>query len=445
MIKSILKELELDEKKYKPSLVHHVISLSKNNLVLPHDYQNDPEIQRKNRMRQLGSLGTIYTLYQQRCHTANAMDFDDLLVNTFLLFRDNPEIRQRWAQRFKFLLVDEYQDTNYVQQKIIEQLTQESDKVCVVGDDAQSIYAFRGAKIENILNFRKLFKHAKEFKLEQNYRSTQRIVSAANSLIKYNKRQIPKEVYSENRQGDPLQIHELYNDKEESKLVADIIAHNAKIENCKYNEFAILYRTNAQSRSFEDAFLREGIPYVIHGGLSFYDRKEIKDVTAYFRLVCNLDDEEALKRIINYPARGIGQATLDKIIQGATDHGVSLWTVCTNPASYGVIISSRTGKKLEQFIDMIYEFQSRLYIENAADLGTHIIKQSGVHEDLYSSTEPEALTRQENLMELQNALSQFVQDKTMESDAAEVDVEDLSLVHFLTEISLMTDNSRASH
>ena len=434
LVKSIIKEMKLDDKVYKPATVHNRISMAKNHLILPEMYANDRDALQRDNESRMPAISTIYAAYCARCRQANAMDFDDLLTYTFLLFRDHEDVRRKYAERFQFVLVDEYQDTNSVQQRIVLQLTKDTQRVCVVGDDAQSIYGFRGANIDNILDFQQMFEHTRLFKLEQNYRSTQRIVQAANSLIKKNERQIPKDVYSQNDEGDKLVLKPAYSDKEEAIIVCNDIKRIKRQEKCEYSDFAILYRTNSQSRSFEETMRKENIPYRIYGGLSFYQRKEIKDIIAYFRIVANPDDEEALKRIINYPARGIGDTTVNKISAVAMSQGISLWTVICDPLRYGLSVNKGTLAKLQQFHELILTFISRFATADAYELGTEIIKASGISADLYSDTTPESMTRQENLEEFLSGMQDFVARRREEGRENEV-----SLTDFLQEVSLLTD------
>ncbi len=434
LIKTIVKEMMLDEKMYKPSTVHSRISMAKNTLINAQQYANDAEIYERDRYSRMPEIGKIYAAYQERCRRANAMDFDDLLVMTYQLFHEHEDIRKKWADRFRYILVDEYQDTNKVQQMIVDQLAKDNHRICVVGDDAQSIYSFRGANIDNILNFTKIYPEAKLFKLEQNYRSTQRIVQAANSLIRHNQRQIRKEVFSENDLGDSLMVKPAYSDKEEAAIVCRDIKKYMRQHGGVYSDFAILYRTNAQSRPFEDEFLKQNIPYRIYGGLSFYQRKEIKDILAYFRLVANHDDEEAFKRIINYPARGIGNTTISKIAEAAARHGVSFWNVCYNLDQYGVPVNAGAKSKLVRFVLMIQQFSDQATTKNAYDLGRDIVMQSGIHADLYSSSDAEYLTRQENQEELMSAMLDFVASCREEGREQEA-----TLDRFLQEVSLMSD------
>ena len=396
LVKSIIKEMQLDDKVYKPNSVADRISMAKNHLLLPQQYAVSSWAQDDVRgKRQM--VPQIYNRYVERCRQANAMDFDDLLVQTFVLFRDHEDVRQKYVNRFQYVLVDEYQDTNYAQQEIVLQLTREHGRVSVVGDDAQSIYSFRGANIDNILNFQKMYDGAQLFKLEQNYRSTQLIVKAANSLIRKNERQIHKDVFSENEQGERLTLKPAYSDKEEAMIVCNDIKRIRRQESGQYSDFAILYRTNAQSRSFEEQMRKDGIPYRIYGGLSFYQRKEIKDVIAYFRVVTNPNDEEALRRIINYPARGIGDTTVGKIVETATMHGVSLWQVIQQPIVFDLKLAKGTQAKLEAFQAQVEGWQKRLDVEDAYTLGHGIIMESGISKEIYSSPNPEDLSRQENL------------------------------------------------
>lgn len=434
LIKSIVKEMGLDDKIYKPAAVHSKISMAKNHIINAQQYLNDAEIFERDRQARMPAIGKIYVAYQQRCVVANAMDFDDLLMLTYKLFCEHEDVRQKWAQRFGFVLVDEYQDTNRVQQQIVEQLTRENQRVCVVGDDAQSIYAFRGANIDNILDFNNVYPNAKLFKLEQNYRSTQRIVQAANSLIKKNQRQIPKNVFSENAEGECLVLKNAYSDREEASIVCNEIKRLRKQEGAELSDFAILYRTNAQSRSFEDECLKQGIPYRIFGGLSFYQRKEIKDVVAYFRLVANPHDEEAFKRIINYPSRGIGDTTVNKVSQTAQQHGVSLWEVAFSPERFQLAVNAGTASKLKKFTSFILSFADKQLDTDAYTLGSEIIQLSGVYADLHSSNDADDISRQENLDEFLAAMQDFVEGRREEGREQEA-----SLADFLQDISLQTD------
>ena len=434
LVKTIVKEMSLDDKTYKPSVVHNRISMAKNCLISAEEYVSNAETHERDRSARIPEVGNIYRIYQQRCAKANAMDFDDLLMMTHQLFTEHDDIRRKWADRFRFILVDEYQDTNRVQQMIVGQLAKEHHRVCVVGDDAQSIYAFRGANIDNILDFCNIYKEAKLFKLERNYRSTQRIVQAANSLIRHNERQIRKDVFSENDEGDSLIVKSAYSDKEEAAIVCGDIKKYMQRENGSYSDFAILYRTNAQSRTFEEECLKRNIPYIIYGGTSFYQRKEIKDVIAYFRLIANHDDEEAFRRIVNYPARGIGNTTVDKMSAAALQFGVTFWDVCCAPDKYGLQVNGGTKTKLSRFTDMIAGLSDKMNATDAYTLGKDIIIQSEIHKDLYSSTDPEYLTRQENLEEFLSALSDFVENLREEGRE-----EEATLDRFLQEVSLLSD------
>ena len=436
LIKTIVKEMRLDEKVYKPASVHSRISMAKNNLMSAENYARDKELYQADQRAKMPRVGDIFITYVQRCQQANAMDFDDLLTLTFKLFQEHEDIRKKYADRFDFLLVDEYQDTNHAQMRIVMQLCKEKERVCAVGDDSQSIYSFRGANIDNILSFQSRFKEARLFKLEQNYRSTQSIVEAANSLIKHNSNQIPKNVYSKNDKGESLIYKPAYSDKEEALIVCREIKRIKRQDDCQYSDFAILYRTNAQSRSFEEEFRKQGIPYRIYGGLSFFQRKEIKDVIAYFRLVANPDDEEAFKRIINYPARGIGNTTVAKIAACAHDNRVSFWQVISSPDHYGLGVNKGTLAKLESFRLMISGFVEKSASMNAFDLGDTIVKESGISADIYKSgsRDPEDLARQENLEELLGGMQSFVEECREEGREQEA-----YLTDYLQGVALLTD------
>ena len=436
LIKTIVKEMGLDEKVYKPASVHSRISMAKNNLMSAENYARDKELYQADQRAKMPRVGDIFITYVQRCQQANAMDFDDLLTLTFKLFQEHEDIRKKYADRFDFLLVDEYQDTNHAQMRIVMQLCKEKERVCAVGDDSQSIYSFRGANIDNILSFQSRFKEARLFKLEQNYRSTQSIVEAANSLIKHNSNQIPKNVYSKNDKGESLIYKPAYSDKEEALIVCREIKRIKRQDDCQYSDFAILYRTNAQSRSFEVEFRKQGIPYRIYGGLSFFQRKEIKDVIAYFRLVANPDDEEAFKRIINYPARGIGNTTVAKIAACALDNHVSFWQVISSPEHYGLGVNKGTLAKLESFRLMISGFVEKSASMNAFDLGDTIVKESGISADIYKSgsRDPEDLARQENLEELLGGMQSFVEECREEGREQEA-----YLTDYLQGVALLTD------
>ena len=436
LIKTIVKEMGLDEKVYKPASVHSRISMAKNNLMSADNYARVKELYQADQRAKMPRVGDIFITYVQRCQQANAMDFDDLLTLTFKLFQEHEDIRKKYADRFDFLLVDEYQDTNHAQMRIVMQLCKEKERVCAVGDDSQSIYSFRGANIDNILSFQSRFKEAKLFKLEQNYRSTQSIVEAANSLIKHNSNQIPKHVYSKNDKGESLIYKPAYSDKEEALIVCREIKRIKRQDDCQYSDFAILYRTNAQSRSFEEEFRKQGIPYRIYGGLSFFQRKEIKDVISYFRLVANPDDEEAFKRIINYPSRGIGNTTVAKIATCALDNHVSFWQVISSPEHYGLGVNKGTLAKLESFRLMISGFVEKSASMNAFDLGDTIVKQSGISADIYKSgsRDPEDLARQENLEELLGGMQSFVEECREEGREQEA-----YLTDYLQGVALLTD------
>ena len=433
LVKNIIKEMQLDDKTYKPASVADRISMAKNHLLLPQQYMvsswaaDDAQKKRP-------QVGNIYNRYVERCRQANAMDFDDLLVQTFLLFKNHEDVRQKYVERFRYVLVDEYQDTNYAQQEIVLQLTCEHGCVCVVGDDAQSIYSFRGANIDNILNFQKQYQGSRLFKLEQNYRSTQLIVKAANSLIRKNERQIHKDVFSENEEGERLTLKPAYSDREEAIIVCNDIKRIRRQDQAQYNDFAILYRTNAQSRSFEEQMRKDGIPYRIYGGLSFYQRKEIKDVIAYFRVVSNPNDEEALRRIINYPTRGIGDTTVAKIVETANLHHVSLWSVIQQPIVFDLNLSKGTLNKIDAFKQMVEGWTVRIGQEDAYALGHAIIMESGISKDIYGSNNPEDLSRQENLEEFLSGMQDFVETRKEEDRGDEIALSD-----FLQEVALLTD------
>ena len=434
LLKAIIKEMGLDDKAYKPAAVHARISMAKNNLVTAEAYDSDPAILEQNKRAKMPAIGKIYVAYVQRCRQANAMDFDDLLMLTFQLFRDHEEIRQKYAGRFDYILVDEYQDTNHVQMSIVMQLCKEKLRVCAVGDDSQSIYSFRGANIDNILNYHKQLPGTQLFKLEQNYRSTQTIVEAANSLIHHNRNQIQKEVFSKNDKGEKIQYKPAYSDKEEALIVAKNIQRIKRQDDCGYDQFAILYRTNAQSRSFEEEFRKQGIPYRIYGGLSFYQRKEIKDIIAYFRLVANPDDEEAFKRIINYPARGIGATTVMKIADCAHQNQVSFWEVIGNVEYYGLNVNKGTQTKLENFRLLISSFIDRSHTLDVYELGDAIIRESRISEDIMSGKNADDLARQENLEEFLSGMQTFVAGRQEEGR-----MDEAYLTDYLQDVALLTD------
>ena len=434
LIKAIVKEMGLDDKKYKPAAVHAKISMAKNNLMSAAAYESDAAIFEQNKRAQMPEVGKIFVAYVQRCKQANAMDFDDLLMLTYQLFREHEDIRHKYAARFDYVLVDEYQDTNHVQMSIVMQLCQEKQRVCAVGDDSQSIYSFRGANIDNILNYQRQFQGTRLFKLEQNYRSTQTIVEAANSLIKHNRNQIPKDVFSENAKGEKIQYKPAYSDKEEAAIVAKDVKRIRREDGCQNSDFAILYRTNSQSRSFEEEFRKQGIPYRIYGGLSFYQRKEIKDIIAYFRLVANPDDEEAIKRIINYPARGIGATTVLKIADCAHQNQVSFWEVIGAPERYGLAVNKGTMNKLETFRLLISSFIERAQTTDVYELGDAIIKESGISQDIMSGKDADDLARQENLEEFLSGMSAFVEERREEGRFDELFLQD-----YLQDVALLTD------
>ncbi|MBR0274329.1 MAG: exodeoxyribonuclease V subunit gamma [Bacteroidaceae bacterium] len=434
LVKSIIREMQLDEKIYKPGTVLSHISAAKNRLILPSQYQSNPEFYKADQASKIPATGEIYRRYWARCRQADAMDFDDILIYTYLLFAKRPEVLAKYEDRFDFVLVDEYQDTNYAQHAIVWQLSQHKKKVCVVGDDAQSIYSFRGANIDNILTFQKLYEGARLFKLERNYRSTQNIVNAANSVIKHNRGQIYKEVYSEKTQGDPIHVYSYYSDLEEAAGVAKKIVNLHRYDHYEWDDIAILYRTNAQSRTFEEAFRKQDIPYRIYGGTSFYQRKEIKDVIAYFRLTVNPNDEEALKRVINYPARGIGQTSQQKLLAAASENNISVWQVLSNPEAFHVDINRGTAAKVYSFVQLIESFRSVVNQEDAAHLGKRIAQESGIVAEIFRGREPEDIARQENLQELLDGLQQFVDDRVEEEGSDAV-----YMSHYLQEVALVSD------
>lgn len=433
LVKAIIKEMNLDDKVYKPGMVQGRISNAKNHLVLPEAYAANAELIEADRAAKVPLLHEIYLRYWNRCRQSDVMDFDDLLLYTYLLFRTRPDICDKYAARFRYILVDEYQDTNFAQHSIVLQLTQKHQFVCVVGDDAQSIYSFRGANIDNILNFTRTYKDARLFKLEQNYRSTQTIVNAANSLIAKNRDQIQKEVFSEKDKGEPIGVFAAYSDVEEGEIVTNKIAQLHAKSGYAYHDFAILYRTNAQSRIFEEALRKRSIPYRIYGGLSFYQRKEVKDVVAYFRLAVNPHDEEAFKRVINYPARGIGNTTLGKLTEAAGRCEVSLWKVLCEPLSYGVELNKGTYTKLQGFRDLISEFVTLAREQDAYTLGMELVKRSGIMAEIYQDRSPENMSRQENIEELVNGMRDFCDGRQEEGNPH------VLLSDYLSEIALLTD------
>lgn len=447
LLKTLIKEMGLDEKTYKPATVQNHISLAKNRLIGPEAYIRDAQVRKADEAARIPLTGEIYRRYCQRCRSANAMDFDDLLFNTYVLFRDHPDVCARYADRFRYVLVDEYQDTNYAQHEIVWLLTKEHQQVCAVGDDAQSIYSFRGANIDNILHFQEIYRKKarvlqlslditfRQLSLDTNYRSREKIVSAANSLIAQNTKQIPKEsVKCPRGKGEPIQVYRTYSDLEEVYIVVNKIKELHAQHDYAYNDIAILYRTNGQSRIFEDGFRKMSIPYRIYGGLSFYQRKEVKDAIAYLRLVVNPDDEEAFKRIVNYPARGIGQTTLDKIGRASLDYGTSLWSVACEPNKFGLNLNKGTLAKLQGFCQLIKDFKESELIVEADVLIEQVLKESGMIHEIYQSTAPEDVARQDNVQELMNGVIEFVAGRKEEGRDKEVFLKD-----FLQEVSLLTD------
>ena len=434
LLKNIIKVLGLEEKVYKPASVHNIISMAKNHLITASEYAEDRSAIERDRSIRMPAIHMIYKAYEERCRQANAMDFDDILLYTYTLFRDHKEVKEKYAQLFEYIFVDEYQDTNYAQVSIISQLAELHHRICVVGDDYQSIYSFRGANIDNILDFKNKFEDARTFKLERNYRSTQLIVEAANSLMKHNERQIPKDVYSKEDEGDKVLYKPCYSDKEEAMVVAKDILRIKRNDKCDFSSFAILYRTNAQSRPFEDEFRKQGIPYKIIGGLSFYQRKEIKDIIAYFRLVSNPNDEEAFRRIINYPTRGIGSTTIQKIIDCAQENNVSLWQIIINPTQYGLNVNKGTMTKLFDFCSLITGFIKKVTTVDAFQLGREIIDLSGMMAEIQTGSDPEDLVRRENLEEFLSSIQDFV-----ETGKEEGREENIFLTDYLQEVVLYTD------
>lgn len=432
LIKTVIREMGLDDKTYKPASIAAHISNAKNRLILPEAYLSDNAVRMADQAAKIQMTGEIYLRYMSRLQQADVMDFDDLLLYTYILLKEHPEVCERYADKFDFVLVDEYQDTNYAQHCIIWELTHKKQQVCVVGDDAQSIYSFRGANIDNILNFTQKYNNAKLFKLEQNYRSTKTIVSAANSLISHNDRQIPKDVFSDKEKGSPLHVYSAYSDIEEAEIVVNQIAALRRKEKMEYDDFAILYRTNAQSRTFEEALRKRGMPYRIYGGLSFYQRKEIKDVIAYCRLTINPHDEEAFKRVVNYPARGIGQTTVDKIVSAASTDGVSLWEVVSRPEEHSLPVNKGTMGKLKSFTDIISGFIEKTELMDAAFLTQEIIRESGIMREIFQDMSPEGMSRQENVQELLNGVQEFVSRRLEEGQST-------GLSDFLQEVSLLSD------
>lgn len=435
VVNSIIKEMQLDDKQYKASAILGRIGAAKNSLVTPEVYMSDPHLMERDKVSSMPKLGQIYAMYAARCKAANAVDFDDMLLFTYKLFAENPQIAKKYAERFCYVLVDEYQDTNYAQQAILTLLTKEQRNICVVGDDAQSIYAFRGANIDNILKFQSIYEGARLFKLEQNYRSTQTIVKAANSVIVNNQRQIRKEVFSENGDGEKVHLNIAYSDKEEASVVCNEIRRLHNRYGVAYRDIAVLYRTNAQSRLFEEELRRQDTPYRIYGGMSFYQHKEIKDVIAYFRLVANPNDEEALKRVINYPKRGIGDTTISKLIAASRACNVSLWDVVGNPSMYNAGVSAGTEKKVLGFYYLIGEFIRDNRTVDAYGLGKEILEKSGLKFELAADKSIEGAERQENIEEFMSGLHDFVDTKREEGYEDEV-----YIANFLQEVALLTDS-----
>ncbi len=432
LIKAIVKDLKLDDKIYKPSVILGRISMAKNNLVVAQSYAQSSRILSEDTAAKRPLLGEIYKRYQQRCRQSDTMDFDDLLLETNILFRDHPDILAKYQQKFSYILVDEYQDTNYSQYLIIKKLSEQHHNICVVGDDAQSIYSFRGARIENILNFKNDYPDCKLYKLEQNYRSTTTIVNAANCVISKNKEQIPKHTFSENEEGEKIKVLRALSDKEEGFQVTNEIFRLANYEQQDYSDFAILYRTNAQSRILEEALRKRNIPYKIYGGQSFYQRKEVKDLLAYFRLTVNQNDEEAFKRIINYPRRGIGDSTVDKIREIAGQYRVSMWTVLCNLNKVGHAFNAGTTAKLQKFGNLIERFKELISQENAYDAAVIIARSSGILDDLSNDDTPEGISRKENIQELLNGIKDF-------SETAYKEGKNDKLPAFLEGVALLTD------
>ena len=432
LIKAIVKEMGLDDKLYKPSIVGSRISSAKNNLISPQAYFQNADIQADDRETGRKKLGEVYMEYAKRCFKAGAMDFDDLLFKTNVLLKNCPDVLEKYQNKFKYILVDEYQDTNYSQYLIVKRLAAKNQNLCVVGDDAQSIYAFRGADIQYILNFKKDYPQYKLFKLEQNYRSSQVIVKAANSIIKNNTKQIQKNVWTANDEGDKMRVIKTYSDNEEGRFVANDIFEIKQNEQAANLDFAILYRTNAQSRSFEESLRKLNIKYRIYGGLSFYQRKEIKDLIAYFRLTANHNDEEALKRVINYPKRGIGKGSLDKATVAARENDISLWEMLCNLPKYNLGINAGTANKIGQFTMMIKSFATKLDTMSASDLANEIGQSSGLSKELYVDKTVEGVARYENIQELQNGIKEFTEKKKSEG-------EDVFLPDFLLDVALLTD------
>lgn len=425
LIRAILKEMQLDDKLYNANFVYNRISAAKNNLISAEEYLKNEQIQADDHSSGRGHLGTVYRTYTQRCYKAGAMDFDDLLFKTNVLLKDHPEILYKYQNKFRYLMVDEYQDTNFSQYLIVKKLAAINENICVVGDDAQSIYAFRGANIQNILNFEKDYPDLHVFKLEQNYRSTQNIVKAANSIIANNTNQLKKNVFSENEAGEKISVFRAFSDNEEGKIVAEAIAQARALHGLNYRDFAILYRTNAQSRALEEALRKINVPYKIYGGMSFYQRKEIKDLLAYFRLTFNPNDEEALKRVINYPRRGIGDTSVERIIIAADQHQATLWEVVSNAGTY---LDSRTAGAVGNFGTMMQSFQVIAKTHNAYDTAMHIARHSDILKELYDDKSIEGLSRYENIQELLNGIKEFSEREDIEERGLDVFMQDVALL-----------------
>ncbi len=433
LIKDIIRGMKLDDKVYKPGNVHGRISGAKNNLFTAEAYKSNSDLIKSDEQARMPRIAEIYSAYAWRCKQANAMDFDDLLLLTAILFRNHPEVLHKYQNMFGFILVDEYQDTNFAQYLIIKNLADNHHRVCVVGDDAQSIYSFRGANIDNILKFQQTYREARIFKLEQNYRSTKTIVNAANSLIDKNSEQIKKTIFSEKEEGELIEIRSLHTDMEEAHSVAKSIGAECVNEKINFNDIAVLYRTNSQSRVMEEALRKQNIPYRIYGGLSFYQRKEIKDIISYFRLITNHNDEEALKRVINFPARGIGNVTIDKLSETAHQHGVSMWTVLEDMLKYKLNVNAGTSTKLSQFRNLIVNLSNQLFVLDAYELANLIVKSTGVIADAMQDRSADNLSRIDNMQELLNAIHEFSDNKRAEGE------EMVYLPDFLSEVSLLSD------
>ncbi|WP_222538888.1 ATP-dependent helicase [Pedobacter polysacchareus] len=432
LIRAILREMQLDDKLYNANFVYNRISSAKNNLVSHIEYQENAEIQAEDISNKRPLIGAIYETYTKRCFKSGAMDFDDLLFKTNVLLKNHPDVLNKYQQKFKYLMVDEYQDTNFSQYTIVKKLAAAYQNICVVGDDAQSIYAFRGANIQNILNFERDYPDLKVYKLEQNYRSTQNIVEVANSIIANNKNQLEKNVFSDNEPGDRIRVQRAFTDNEEGKIVAEAIIQERSSKGYNYNDFAILYRTNAQSRAMEEGLRKLNVPYKIYGGLSFYQRKEIKDLIAYFRLTFNPSDEEAIKRVINYPKRGLGDTTVEKLLVAADEHNVTMWEVVCNPQQY---IAGRIANQLNDFAMMIKSFTVEAKKLDAYEAALYIAQHSGILKELHSDMTDEGRGRHENIQELLNGIKEFGERE---------DIEDRSLEVFMQDIALLTNDDKSN-